>query len=223
MLEAEQNLRDKLLRFATSERYDGELARAFDLYWTGKYCIDDTSELGETDHARFIEYYIYDYQLAGHECTAVQRFAEFRSYTLSDEERRMLAEWEETVFGVFSAERSESSGMVLRDIFDGTELTVVNPELAMLPPDCLLIGRVITVLGERRLSGAVSSVPVSTEPVLRKFVTAKYDVYKREHPESDWRGFFQSERHGLQHLLLEMRLKIAAAGETQESHTERSA
>ena len=222
MLEAEQNLRDKLLRFATSERYDDELARAFELYWDSKYCIDDTSVLGAMDHARFVEYYIYDYQLAGHGCTCVQLFDEFRAYTLSDKERRVLAEWEDTVFGVFSAERNDSSGVVLRDIFDGTELTAVNPELATLPPDCLLIGRVISVMDERRLSGAVSSVPVSTEPVLREFVTAKYIVYKRECPESDWRGFFRSERHGLQHLLLEMRLKIAATADTEESHTERS-
>jgi len=222
MLDAEQNLRDKLLRFATSERYDDELARAFDLYWAGRYCIDDAPELGETDHARFIEYYIYDYQLAEYGCTAVQLFDEFRSYTLSDEECRVLAEWEETVFGVFSAEQSKETGTVLRDIFDGTELTVVNPELAVLPPDCLLIGRVISVLGEWRLSGAVSSVPVSTEPILREFVSAHYDLYRREHPESDWRGFFRSERHGLQHLLLDMRLKATAAGATQQPHTERS-
>ena len=92
----------------------------------------------------------------------------------------------------------------------------------MLPPDCLLIGRVISVMGKRRLSGAVSSVPVSTEPVLREFVSAHYDLYQREHPESDWRGFFRSELHGLQHLLLEMRLKATAAGATEESCTERS-
>ena len=212
MLEAEQNLRDKLLRFATSERYDDELARAFDIYWDGRYSIDNAPLLGEMDHARFIE----------HGCTCVELFDEFRSYTLNDEERRVLAEWEETVFGVFSAERNEGSGTVLRDIFDGTELTVVNPELAVLPSDCLLIGRVISVMEERRLSGAVSSIPVSMGPILRKFVTARYDVYKREHPESDWRGFFRSELHGLQHLLLEMRLKATAAGATEESCTERS-
>jgi len=222
MVEAEYTLRDKLLRFATSERYDDELARAFDLYWGGRYCIDDAPELGETDHARFIEYYIYDYQLAEHGCTAVQLFDEFRSYTLSDEERRVLAEWELTVFGVFFPKQREETGTVLRDIFDGTELTVVNLELAMLPPDCLLIGRVITVLGTGRLSGAVSSVPVSTEPILREFVSAHYNLYRREHPESDWRGFFRSEQHGLQHLLLEMRLKATAAAATQQSHTERS-
>jgi len=215
-------LRDKLLRFATSERYDDELLRAFDLYWDGKYRIDNAPELGEMDHARFIEYYIYDYQLSDYECTPLELFDEFRSYTLTDEERRVLDEWDGTVFGVFSVEQTEGDKFLLHDIFDNTQIAVVNPELATLPEGCLLIGRIISVLGEKRLSGAVSSLPVATEPVLREFVDAQFELYQKEFPESDWRGFFRSERHRLQHLLLEMRRKVEAGGAQEESHNQRS-
>jgi len=217
MEDPEQSLRDKLLRFATSERYDRELARAFDLYWDGKYQLDDTTELSEIDHARFVEFYIYDHMLAEYNCTPVDLFDEFRGYTLSDDERRILDEWHDTLFGVFSVGPSGPEGTVLRDIFDGTEVTVVNPELAELPRECLLIGRVISVLGKKRLSGAVSTVSISTEPVLREFVTAQYDFYRREKPGVTWREFLRSSRHRLQHLLLDMRRKATTAEQTERS------
>lgn len=222
MEDAEHSLRDKLLRFATSERYDQELARAFELYWDGKHRIDDAPELDEIDHARFVEFYIYDYLLAEYNCTPLDLFDEFRGYTLSDDERRIIAEWRETVFGVFCVVTSAEGGTVLRDIFDGTELTVVNPELAEMPQECLLIGRVVSVFGKNRLSGAVSSVPLPTEPILREFITAHYELYQREQPGVTWREFFRSERHRLQHLLLEMRRKATAVEETELSETERS-
>jgi len=216
MHEAEQNLRDKLLRFATSERYEQELARAFELYWDGKYHIDNAPELGQIDHARFIEYYIYDYQLAEYGCSPLELFDEFRGYTLSEEEREVLAEWDNTVFGVFIVVDTDDEGTLLRDIFDGVEAFVVNPELTALPRDCIIVGRVISVLGTKRLSGAVATLPPSSGALLRKFVAAQYDLYRRQHPEGNWRDFFRTECHRLQHLLLEMRRQATAGGDIED-------
>jgi hypothetical protein len=210
MLEAEQNLRDKLLEFATSTRYDGEVQRAFDVYWSGRYTLDASPELDDIDHARFLEFYLFGYRFAEHDATAVELFDEFRAYLLDDAEQKLLAEWRHTIFGVFHRGETTGEGTRLRDMFDETDLTVVNPELAELPENCILIGRIIPVLGTYRLSGPVATLSDATVDTLREFVDARFEMYLRVAPGATWREFFRTEQHGLQHLLLDMRLKATA-------------
>lgn len=212
MLEAEQSLRSKLLEFATSGRYDDDVSRAFDLYWSGKYPIDSAPELDQLDHARFLEYYLFDYRLAEHDATPVDLFDEYRGSSLTDEERRLLTEWSDTVFGVFLLCENTDGGTRLHDVFDDTDIVVVNPELVELPEHCLLVGRVISVFGVCKLSGAVSTLSDTVIDVLREFLEARFEDFGKKSPGATWREFFRTEHHGLQHLLMEMRMK---AGEIQ--------
>lgn len=207
MIEAEHSLRAKLLEFATSGRYDADVARAFDLYWSGKYTIDNAPELDQLDHARFLEYYLFDYRLAEHDMTPVDLFDEYRGYTLSEDEQRLLGEWSATVFGVFLLCETTDAGTRLHDVFDDSDIVVVNPELAELPDHCLLVGRVITVFGVNKLSGAVSTLSNTVIDVLREFLEARFELFIKESPGAAWRDFFRTEHHGLQHLLMEMRIK----------------
>ncbi len=218
MIKAEQDLRQKLLDFATSARYDDELERAFITYWDNKYDIASDNQLDELDQARFLEFYLFDYRTAEYDLTFVELFDEFRGYTLNDIERKIVSEWRSTVFGVFIRGETEDQGTKLIDMFDESEFVVVNPELAEMPEQCLLVGRIISVLGKHRFSGPVATLSETVTDSLHELVTARFEEYRKEMPGTTWRDFFRTERHGLQHMLLDLRIAIENAQNT--NHTD---
>lgn len=202
-MDAEQVLRDKLLTFATSKRYDEEVARAFEMFWGGRRKLAGT-RLNEADSARFLEWYIFDCRTKGHGKTPVALFQEFRGYTLPDDQSKLLQQWQQTRFGLYGVTAVRGRQLELRDVFDKNVVTVQGPEGSPLAKDDLVFARVMNVGNTMRISGAVTRVPPSAREVVAKHLAALFDEYSRGRPNARWRDFFREQGHRVNHLLTDL-------------------
>jgi hypothetical protein len=202
-MDAENLLRDKLLTFATSKQYDEEVARAFETFWGGRRKLAG-QRLNEADSARFLEWYIFDYKTKKHGKTPVELFQEFRGYTLPDDQRKILQQWQKTRFGLFAVTAVRGRQLELLDVFDKDALTVLGPEGCPLAKDDLLFARVMNVGNAVHMSGAVTRIPPGAREIVAKHLAALFDEYSRGRPNARWRDFFRDYAPRVNNLLTDL-------------------
>jgi hypothetical protein len=202
-MDAERVLREKLLLFATSKRYDEEVARAFEMFWGGRRKLAGT-RLNEADSARFLEWYIFDYRTKGHGKRPVELFEEFRGYTLPDEQRELLRQWQCTRFGLYEVTAVRGAQLGLRDVLDNDSLTVQSPEGCPLAKGDLVFARVMDVGRTLRISGTVTRIPGSAKEAVTQHLSTLFDEYSRGLPNARWRDFFREHGHRVNHFLTDL-------------------
>jgi len=202
-MDAEQVVRDKLLSFATSKRYDEEVARAFEMFWGGRRKLAE--RLNEADSARFLDWYVFDYRTKGNGKTPVELFQEFRAHTLPDDQRKLLQHWHQTRFGLFAVTAAVRGRQIeLQDVFDKDVVTVQSPEGCPLAKDDLVFARVMNLGSALRISGAVTRVPPSAREAVAKHLAALFDEYSRGRSTARWRDFFREQGHRVNHFLTDL-------------------
>ena len=202
-MDAELALREKLLAFATSKRYDDEVARAFDMFWGGRRSLKG-KRLDEADSARFLEWYMFDCKTKQHGKTPVALYQEFRGYTLPDEERSLLRQWQRTRFGLFEIAGVWTTQLGLRDLFENDTVTVQSAQPSPLSQGDALLGRILNVGTALKLSGTILRIPAPMRDTVVQHLSDLFDQYGREHPNARWSTFFCNWGHRVNHFITDI-------------------
>ncbi len=202
-MDAELALREKLLAFSTSARYDDEVARAFEMFWGGRRQLKG-ARLNEADSARFIEWYIFDYETARYGKKPVELYQQFRGYTLPDAERSLLRQWQTTRFGLYEITGIWTRQVRLRDLFEKETVTVLADQGSGLSQGGLVLGRILNVGAGVKLSGTILRIPADVRDTVVQHLRDLFEQYGRGHPNARWSGFFHDWGHRVNHFLTDM-------------------
>jgi len=192
--EDERGLRQAILEFANAERFAYDLKSAFAIYRKG---LEDSDFEEPEEEITFIDWFIHDYPCAGSGEPVIKIFAKEKASTLNERQRRILKEWQNTLFGVYEViEILKGRGVRLRDIVTEEKYFVedVSASNAAAMWD-LLAARIISVDGALHLSGAATLLPQRRKRDLKDFLQTRFMDYKRTHKEASFREFLHAESH----------------------------
>ena len=203
-MDAELALREKLLAFSTSKRYDDEVARAFDMFWGGRRKLTG-ARLDEADSARFLEWYIFDYKTQQHGKTPVALFQEFRGYTLADDQRDLLRQWQQTRFGLFEVAGVWKTQLGLRDVFRNDTFNVQWPQGCPLATGDIFFSRILNVGSISTISGTITRIPSAMKDAVTQHLSGLFDEYARTVRGGQWPAFFRDWGHRVNHYITDLR------------------
>lgn len=203
-MDAELVLREKLLLFSTSKRYDEEVARAFDTFWGGRRKLTG-ARLDEADSARFLEWYIFDYKTQQHGKPPVALFQEFRGYTLPDDQRELLRQWQQTRFGLFEVAGVWNMQLGLRDMFQNEIFNVQGPQGCPLATGDIFFGRILKRGSASTLSGTITRIPSTGKDLVTQHLSGLFEEYARTVRGARWPTFFHDWGHRVNHYLTDLR------------------
>jgi hypothetical protein len=203
-MDAELGLREKLLAFCTSKRYDDEVARAFDMFWGGRRKLIG-ARLDEADSARFIEWYIFDYKTEKHGKTPVALFEEFRGYTLPDDQRGLLRQWQRTRFGLFEVAGAWKTQLGLRDVFQNDIFNVQCPQGCPLATGDIFFSRILDVGNISTISGTITRIPSAMKEAVTQHLSGLFDEYARTVRGGQWATFFRDRGDRVNHYITDLR------------------
>lgn len=184
---AENNLKDKILRFSNEPRFKADIRDANDLFFEGR-------EPDEDDISMFIDWFIYDYRLKDYNKSIIELFYLEKLQNLNNLEIGLLEERQNTVLGIYEVTGIERGrGIYIRDVFDNTEKFVndVNTSKGMNRWDIVTL-REITVSGKHCLSGTAYILPQSAKAGLIQYAKEEFIDFKKEKPEATWRDFMKN-------------------------------
>jgi len=188
--EDERNLRDTILKFAASERFSYDWKRALDMYRASSEDVDFEEFAEEVE---FIDWVIHDYRCIGSGEPLVTIFAREKASTLNERQRRILTEWQNTLFGVYEVIGiSKGEGIRLKDIVTGEEYFVedVSASNAATLWD-LLVTRVISVDGRLGFGGAGKLLPQTRKRDLKDFLETGFIKYQEVHGGASFHEFLR--------------------------------
>ncbi len=183
---AENNLKEKILRFSKEPRFEADIRDANNLFFEGR-------EPDEGDMRMFIDWFIYDYRLKNYGKSIIELFYLEKLQNLSNLEIEILEERQNTVLGIYEVIGIERGrGVYIRDIFDNTEIFVndVNSSKGMNKWDIIIL-RVITVGDKYYISGAACILPQSARAGIIQYAKEEFIDFKKEKPEATWRDFIK--------------------------------
>ncbi|MBI3120668.1 MAG: SEC-C domain-containing protein [candidate division NC10 bacterium] len=195
----ESRLRERLDSFIERSLPRTEIHRAMREYFGERMDLDERTlefhpETVDAEWPAFLDWLLYDFRLSGGQ-TPLAKFLADRGHSLPADERAILEEWQDSVIGLLEvADLDPGKSLTLRDVFTGETFQVreVRGSLSAARWD-LLSNRVIRVQGERQLAGAGILFRPSDREGLVQHVTARYDAFRREHPDASWRDFFRAQ------------------------------
>ncbi len=91
---AENNLKEKILRFSKEPRFEADIRDANDLFFEGR-------EPGEGDMRMFTDWFIYDYRLKDYGKSIIELFYLEKLQNLNNLEIGILEERQNTVLGIY--------------------------------------------------------------------------------------------------------------------------
>jgi len=192
--EDERNLRDAILEFAASERFSYDWKRALDMYRAGSEDVDFREFAEEVE---FIDWVIHDYRCMSSGEPLVTIFAREKASSLNERQRRILTEWQSTLFGVYEIVGiSKGEGIRLKDIITGEEYFVYDASASNATTLWdLLVTRVISVDGRLGLSGAGKLLPQTRKRDLKDLLETEFMQYQEMHREASFREFLREKSH----------------------------
>ncbi len=195
----ESRLRERLDSFIERSLPRTEIHRAMREYFGERMDLDERTlefhpETVDAEWPAFLDWLLYDFRLSGGQ-TPLAKFLADRGHSLPADERAILEEWQDSAIGLLEvADMDPGKSLTLRDVFTGETFQTqeVRGSLSAARWD-LLSNRIIRVRGERQLAGAGILFRPSDREGLVQHVTARYEAFRREHPDASWRDFFRAE------------------------------
>ncbi len=195
----DSRLQERLHAYLEHSLPKSEVYRAMREYFGQRLDADEGTlefapEALDAEWPAFMEWFLYDFRLSGGQ-TPIARFLAERGHSLPPDERAILAEWQEAAVGLQEVVGLDpGKSLTLRDVFTGETVQVreVRGSLSAARWD-LLSNRLIRVQGQPQLAGAGILFRPSDRAGLVQHVTARYETFRREHPEASWREFFRAE------------------------------
>jgi hypothetical protein len=194
---AEENLRDKLGKFATQSRFEDEFVNAFLEFWG----VDDPEELPvdlEEETPEFLlslEWYLYDYEESESGRRIIDLFAEIEAPRLPSAERQLLELWQKTTLAPYEVIAvSPHQGYRLLQVMSGKEVAVDDaPTSEELKPGDLVVTRLLPVGESMRPSSVFRTFTPADLPRLRATVLEWFSDYERQNPGAEWDSFFRDQ------------------------------
>jgi hypothetical protein len=219
--EDEKNLRDAILKFAATERFRPNWEHALDMYVGDS----ENTELEDTaEETMFMDWVIHDYPCAWSREPIVTIFAKEKASTLNERQRRILIEWQNTLFGAYEViEILVGKGIRLRDIITEEEYFVedVSVSNAAALWD-IIVTRVIGVDGIFHVSGAATILPQNRKRDLKYFIETGYATYKKLHRGASFREFLRAESQAIIQYASPERTPIVTTTEGDEFYLARA-
>lgn len=195
----ESRLQERLDTYIERSLPKTEVRRAMREYFGGRMDLDERTlefdpDTVDAEWPAFLDWLLHDFRLSGGQ-TPLARFLAERGHSLPAEERAILEERQDTAVALLEVvDLDPGKSLTLRDVFGGETIQVreVRGSLSAARWD-LLSNRVIRVQGERQLAGAGILFHASDREGLVQHVTAKYETFRRGHPDASWRDFFRAE------------------------------
>jgi hypothetical protein len=193
---AEENLRGEILRFATGGRFKDELVEAFQKYSGGNIEASLLMNQDSLENIRFLDWFINDHLHTTENKRIIDLFDDLRAKSLDDDEKKLLEEWKTSHLGAFEVESTEGGVPKLADVFTNESYSIEDPEACEeLEPGMVLIARLTTSWGKRKLAGAPVLLQEDAKPNLVDAINAGFENYKEEHPDAELREFLSENTH----------------------------
>jgi hypothetical protein len=187
---------DALIAFASGEQFQQELLQAKTEYFAGTGELFEDDKSFELRMASFLDFFVFDWKLAGSGKTPSELFFE-QSTGLSEEEQQGLRGLTETRHSLWEVRKLAKANVRLRDLFTGKDIDVFERrQPAGLKRGDIIEARLVPYDGRLLFSSAFCFHPEE----VRKVILKEVKRLKKHEPDFDRRGFIWS--------LSKMRLKL---------------
>jgi hypothetical protein len=204
-----ESLLDQLIVFAQGPSLVVDTMSAFNLFWNGRYSARATRLLDKVDLLRFFDWYVFDYPTWQAQKPVIALFQE--SIGLAEEERAMLASWQDTVMSLYRIEEIKpGERFALHDLVQDAPVLIQDVMLSRVARrEDLIIGRVLQAITEQpgeselRLSAAPILLPQALQASLLEMLNIAWKSYQETHYQADQRAFLRASGHLFNHYLLQ--------------------
>ncbi len=188
-------LKSKIDDFSNLERFKQDIKDCVSLF------LSDIEIPDEFIQMRVHDWFIFNYTLSTGK-TILQTFIEETANQLSDDEREILEEWKETIYGVFQVTKiNENEGVNLKDIFTGKEYFVEDLRAAKPETEnIILITRIMRVFDTSYFSDSVMFFPANFKERLYEFGMEQFNIFKKEKADLEWDEFIKEKGYVFSHF-----------------------
>lgn len=198
----QQELSKKIVFFSRKDEFNDDLLNATSLYW--KTSSDkETAVLSHAvydDNGEFLEWYLNDYVLSSGR-TVIEEFS--LEPHITPEEEEIIKSYMASCSGLFEVQRIlENGSFVVKDIFTGEELEIRDETARknIVAWDILMM-RVLSLRGERRIAGNILSIPRKLKDGLVSFLNLEFEKFKQENGGAEWPMFLKRNSYVIRHYL----------------------
>jgi hypothetical protein len=204
---AEESLRGEILKFATGERFTDEMLSAYQPYRGG--AVDAATMMANQDpmeNIRYLDWFIHEHKHSESNKTIIGMFDDLKSKGLDDDQKALLVEWRASRLGAFEVKSADDGVLELADVF-GEETYSIKDESACeeVEAGMVVVARVTSSFGERKLAGAPVLVPAKSKQKLIDTMGEELEKNKKDNPDADLTGFASENTH----LLISTALDLA--------------
>jgi hypothetical protein len=193
---------------AAEEQTDA-VPQAYQRFWTGKYTLDQLSELDELEGRgaeRFLTWFAFDYLLEDG-TTLVERLAAGTATAdLTPEEVRLLGLWTPVRLRAYEISNiKKGQGMTMTDLIDGTQLELVDHAGSRrLRPDEVMVAHLVPSGASYFIAGAAAHLTEDTRVKLREFLGLHLEALQRDTPAAGWPELLHSRSELYNHFVMQL-------------------
>jgi hypothetical protein len=177
--QANKNLKERFLIFSKEPRFQVDFKEATDIFFEGR-------EPDEADKIMFVNWFTHDYKLKYYEKTIIEVFYQENLQNLSPQEKVILEERRNSIFGTYEVTGIERGrGVYLKGLFDSTEKFVndVNCSKGVSKWDVVTL-RVITMVDKYYLSGGTYVLPPGGKDEIIRYGEDEFIEFRKTNPEA---------------------------------------
>jgi hypothetical protein len=201
--QAQVALYNRVWTFSLDLQNTGDFSSAFELYWDGRYSVDEPEALARVQIFRFIDWYLFDYQTSQDKKRVIELFAEVQGKRLPPLEQELLAQWQDgTRFGAYQVVSLNETAH-LQDLFREEDVEVGQALGLPLEEGDLLLTRLLPLGSEHRFSHIGLIIPLEFQADLQAYAQERFQAYQDRHQGATWADFLRDVGYLLNHFVLD--------------------
>lgn len=195
-----------LYEFAQQPRYQGEITRAMEVYWGGRFDLRGITADDADDMRRTLEWFVHDWRVGEDRRHLIDRFIETETKDYPAEALETLHAWANSVLALLRVEGRSAGHLRVYDLLHEEMRDISDVALARDAREGdLVAGRLFTLGGEQRLSLMTMLLPPQHEQPLVAYLRNAYALYRDEHPTATWDVFMRQNGQLVNAFLLSSR------------------
>ena len=180
---------------------------AFERFWNGKYRPEQIGELDDLEDRgaeRFLTWFAFDYMLDDGRTLVERLAADASALDLSDDERRLLADWAPVRLRPYGVERAvKGQSMHVRDLLDGAAYDVEDRAASRrVAPGEVLVAHLVPAGTYRYVAGAAAHLTADTRAKLHEYAALHLEAFARDHPGAGWADLLRARSEVLNHFVM---------------------
>jgi hypothetical protein len=199
-------LRRDLIAFAREERFAVSFGAGVALFFNNLYTIETAHEMSEPETLRFFDWFSYDFSPADRP-RLIEVYHSEKGEPMDEKEGLLLDGWlaagPTCAYTLSDATGEGKQTLHLESVFDGSEYLVPQsggPGRAEIGD--VLIARLLPYRDRNRISGSAGYLPAEEAADLKPFVLEAWEVFREEHPDTEWEGFLRRRSYLFAHYEL---------------------